>query len=128
MAKRCYDRAAETNNDAKVPVYLALMKLSLIFGIKYLQEVITFYALLTKIKLSHHQYSIIFFVSAMTLESMARVVPAPQSQQAAGTILGSLPHQCSSWSPYYTCPLQTTSTLASSHFFKKELTVFPLPL
>lgn len=39
LAKRCYDRASDTNHDAKVPVYLALMKLSLIFGVKYLQEI-----------------------------------------------------------------------------------------
>jgi hypothetical protein len=39
LAKRCYDLAAETNVDAKVPVALALMKLSLLFTMKYLQEV-----------------------------------------------------------------------------------------
>jgi hypothetical protein len=39
LAKRCYDMAAETNADAKVPVALALMKLSLLFSMKYLQEV-----------------------------------------------------------------------------------------
>jgi hypothetical protein len=31
--------AAETSADAKVPVALALMKLSLLFSMKYLQEV-----------------------------------------------------------------------------------------
>lgn len=39
LAKRCYDMAAETSTDAKVPVALALMKLSLLFSMKYLQEV-----------------------------------------------------------------------------------------
>lgn len=39
LAKRCYDMAAETSADAKVPVALALMKLSLLFSMKYLQEV-----------------------------------------------------------------------------------------
>lgn len=39
LAKRCYDMAAETSSDAKVPVALALMKLSLFFSLKYLQEV-----------------------------------------------------------------------------------------
>jgi len=38
LAKRCYDMAAETSADAKVPVALALMKLSLLFSMKYLQE------------------------------------------------------------------------------------------
>ncbi|XP_075221612.1 protein sel-1 homolog 1-like isoform X2 [Lycorma delicatula] len=38
LAKRCYDMAAETSADAKVPVALALMKLSLFFSLKYLQE------------------------------------------------------------------------------------------
>ncbi|XP_059474860.1 protein sel-1 homolog 1 [Neocloeon triangulifer] len=38
LAKRCYDLAAETSPDAKVPVTLALMKLSLVFGLKYFQE------------------------------------------------------------------------------------------
>lgn len=38
LAKRCYDMAAETSSDAKVPVALALMKLSLLFSMKYLQE------------------------------------------------------------------------------------------
>ena len=39
LAKRCYDMAAETSADAKVPVALALMKLSLLFSMKYMQEV-----------------------------------------------------------------------------------------
>jgi hypothetical protein len=39
LAKRCYDLAAETSADAKVPVALALMKVSLLFTMKYLQEV-----------------------------------------------------------------------------------------
>nr|CAD7424417.1 unnamed protein product [Timema monikensis] len=39
LAKRCYDMAAETSADAKVPVALALMKLTLFFSMKYLQEV-----------------------------------------------------------------------------------------
>jgi hypothetical protein len=39
LAKRCYDMAAETNADATVPVALALMKLTLLFSKKYLQEV-----------------------------------------------------------------------------------------
>ncbi|XP_066992907.2 protein sel-1 homolog 1 isoform X2 [Anabrus simplex] len=38
LAKRCYDMAAETSADAKVPVALALMKLSLLFTMKYIQE------------------------------------------------------------------------------------------
>lgn len=38
LAKRCYDMAAETSADAKVPVTLALMKLSLLFSMKYFQE------------------------------------------------------------------------------------------
>ncbi|KAL0270330.1 UNVERIFIED_CONTAM: hypothetical protein PYX00_007781 [Menopon gallinae] len=38
LAKRCYDMAAETSSDAKVPVALALMKLSFLFSMKYLQE------------------------------------------------------------------------------------------
>ncbi|KAK7865236.1 hypothetical protein R5R35_012363 [Gryllus longicercus] len=38
LAKRCYDMAAETSADAKVPVALALMKLSMLFTMKYIQE------------------------------------------------------------------------------------------
>lgn len=38
LAKRCYDLAAETNPDAKVPVALALFKLSLMFRLQSFQE------------------------------------------------------------------------------------------
>uniref|UniRef100_A0A1B6D7T2 Uncharacterized protein n=1 Tax=Clastoptera arizonana TaxID=38151 RepID=A0A1B6D7T2_9HEMI len=38
LAKRCYDQAAETNTEAKIPVALALMKLSVLFSLKYFQE------------------------------------------------------------------------------------------
>lgn len=40
LAKRCYDLAAETSNDAKVPVSLALMKLQLLFKFESFKEVI----------------------------------------------------------------------------------------
>jgi SEL1 protein len=46
LAKRCYDLAAETSADAKVPVALALLKLSLLFGLKYFQEVSVFWVYL----------------------------------------------------------------------------------
>lgn len=39
LAKRCYDLAAETSNDAKVPVSLALMKLQLLFKFESFKEV-----------------------------------------------------------------------------------------
>lgn len=39
LAKRCYDRAAETSADAKVPVALALIKLNLMFSLESIQEV-----------------------------------------------------------------------------------------
>jgi len=39
LAKRFYDLAADASTDAKIPVFLALMKLSVLFGMKYLQEV-----------------------------------------------------------------------------------------
>uniref|UniRef100_A0A8D8X045 Protein sel-1 homolog 1 n=1 Tax=Cacopsylla melanoneura TaxID=428564 RepID=A0A8D8X045_9HEMI len=39
LAKRCYDMAAETSADAKVPAALALLKLSLLFSVQYLQEI-----------------------------------------------------------------------------------------
>lgn len=39
LAKRCYDLAAETSPDAKIPVALALIKLSLYFTFKYFKEV-----------------------------------------------------------------------------------------
>jgi SEL1 protein len=42
LAKRCYDLAAETSPDAKVPVTLALLKLTCVFGLKYFQEVRSF--------------------------------------------------------------------------------------
>ncbi|XP_035733239.1 protein sel-1 homolog 1-like [Vespa mandarinia] len=38
LAKRCYDLAAETSPDARIPVALALIKLSFLFGLDYLQE------------------------------------------------------------------------------------------
>ncbi|XP_046402647.1 protein sel-1 homolog 1 [Ischnura elegans] len=38
LAKRCYDMAAEASPDAKVPVFLALLKLSLMANIEQLQE------------------------------------------------------------------------------------------
>lgn len=39
LAKRCYDLAAETSPDAKVPVAIALFKLALMFRLQTLQEV-----------------------------------------------------------------------------------------
>lgn len=45
LAKRCYDLAAETNADAKVPVALALLKLSVLFKMEQLKDVI-FYIIL----------------------------------------------------------------------------------
>lgn len=42
LAKRCYDLAAETSTDAKVPVALALLKLNLMFNMQMLQEVSSF--------------------------------------------------------------------------------------
>lgn len=39
LAKRCYDMAAETSADAKIPVALALAKLSILFSLKYFEEV-----------------------------------------------------------------------------------------
>lgn len=39
LAKRCYDLAAETSADAKVPAALALIKLNLMFSMHSLQEV-----------------------------------------------------------------------------------------
>uniref|UniRef100_A0AAR5QCP3 Uncharacterized protein n=1 Tax=Dendroctonus ponderosae TaxID=77166 RepID=A0AAR5QCP3_DENPD len=38
LAKRCYDLAAETSVDAKVPVALALIKLNFIFGLEKFEE------------------------------------------------------------------------------------------
>ncbi|CAL7941971.1 unnamed protein product [Xylocopa violacea] len=38
LAKRCYDLAAEASPDARIPVALALIKLSFLFGLDYLQE------------------------------------------------------------------------------------------
>lgn len=35
LAKRCYDMAAETSLDAKVPVFLALTKLNLYHTVNY---------------------------------------------------------------------------------------------
>lgn len=39
LAKRCYDLAAETSVDAKVPVALALLKLSLMFKMESIRDV-----------------------------------------------------------------------------------------
>ena len=38
MAKRYYDMAAEVSADARVPVALALTKLSVMFGLQFLTE------------------------------------------------------------------------------------------
>lgn len=38
LAKRCYDLAAETSPDARIPVALALIKLFLLFSLDYFQE------------------------------------------------------------------------------------------
>ncbi|XP_046480220.1 protein sel-1 homolog 1 [Neodiprion pinetum] len=38
LAKRCYDLAAEANADARIPVALALLKLSFLFGLDYIEE------------------------------------------------------------------------------------------
>lgn len=40
LAKRCYDMAAETSSDAKVPAALALLKLNVMFSFQSVQEVI----------------------------------------------------------------------------------------
>ena len=42
LAKRCYDLAAETNADAKVPVALALLKLQLLYKFENFGEVIIY--------------------------------------------------------------------------------------
>ena len=39
LAKRCYDLAAETNADAKVPVALALLKLQFLYKFENFGEV-----------------------------------------------------------------------------------------
>lgn len=39
LAKRCYDLASETSVDAKVPVALALLKLSFMFKLESMKEV-----------------------------------------------------------------------------------------
>lgn len=39
LAKRCYDLAADSSVDAKVPVTLALIKLQLLFKLESLKEV-----------------------------------------------------------------------------------------
>lgn len=39
MAKRCYDMAAETSLDAKVPVFLALTKLNIFHMINHYHTV-----------------------------------------------------------------------------------------
>lgn len=38
LAKRCYDLAAETSPDARIPVALALIKLFFVFGLDYLKD------------------------------------------------------------------------------------------
>ncbi|EZA53681.1 hypothetical protein DMN91_007770 [Ooceraea biroi] len=38
LAKRCYDLAADASPDARIPVALALIKLSFLFGLDYIQE------------------------------------------------------------------------------------------
>lgn len=43
LAKRFYDLAAETSDDAKVPVAIALLKLQLMFKLQSLKDVREFY-------------------------------------------------------------------------------------
>lgn len=45
LAKRCYDLAAETSVDAKVPVALALLKLSAMFKFETLRDVSIYHTL-----------------------------------------------------------------------------------
>lgn len=40
LAKRCYDQAAETSSDAKVPAALALLKLNIVFSVESIQDVL----------------------------------------------------------------------------------------
>lgn len=58
LAKRCYDLAAETSVDAKVPVALALAKLSVMFKIEVLKDVRMHF---TKIRATIIFFFILFF-------------------------------------------------------------------
>lgn len=44
LAKRCYDLAAETSADAKVPVALALLKLNFMFKLENMKDVCIFFS------------------------------------------------------------------------------------
>ena len=60
LAKRCYDQAAETSPDARIPVALALIKLFVLFGLDYVQELRT---VTSKTHISYvDEYFIIFFL------------------------------------------------------------------
>lgn len=63
LAKRCYDLAAETSVDAKVPVALALLKLSVMFKFETLRDVSISVLLMQsqkKLKYYNPNYSNIF--------------------------------------------------------------------
>lgn len=53
LAKRCYDLAAETSPDAKVPVALALFKLNFMFNLETLQEVNTYVHIVKHCNFNH---------------------------------------------------------------------------
>ncbi len=74
LAKRFYDMAAETSTDAKVPVALALAKLSFIFAVKSWQDfkVILSPELLAKIELYWDVYLISVLIGLLGVLVFAR--------------------------------------------------------
>ena len=83
LAKRFYDMAAETSTDAKVPVALALAKLSFIFAFKSWHDykVILSPEILAKIELYWDVYLITVLIGLLGVLVLARRPRRVQAQQ-----------------------------------------------
>lgn len=65
LAKRCYDMAAEISSDAKVPVTLALMRLSCYFCFNYIGE--KFWPSISRILITKDSYWDLYVISILVL-------------------------------------------------------------
>ena len=83
LAKRFYDMAAETSADAKVPVALALAKLSVVFAFKSWQDfkVILSPDTLAKLELYWDLYLITVLLGLLGLLMFVRTRPRQQQRR-----------------------------------------------
>lgn len=73
LAKRCYDSAAETSVDAKVPVSLALIKLSLLTTIESMKEVCSVLRKFRHVSFAENVIFIFFSVFTEPTENHIRI-------------------------------------------------------